>query len=927
MAQCKYAMREHQISYDDGFSWTSLEVIRGDLIEYESEDCPDSGSEITKWVDLEGDYICEDNRKYKKQVLYVSYDNGVTWYIYFPTTYRTGEYVGIDEEYCDNKFEGHYEEDTSVPQPSGGGNWNPNSHFFGIDPLKIVKCNDNSTLTSAETKYYINNYNIISTKIGNCVREIGGRTFEFCNRLSAITIPSVITSIGYRAFYYCSGLTSITIPSGITSIGERAFYNCSGLQSIMVEAITPPTFGSHTFDNTNNCPIYVPCQSVDVYKSALSRYADRIQRMSDECIRYRTVTSSTCIDGDLYQLDEYQISTDFGVTWTTTATSATTIIESGASECSLVNQYLTFVPVSASTTFQFSKSGLSYSLDYGITWNPLAASTNTPLVSAGDRIIFKGTLTPSSTDGIGKFSASDKFDAEGNVMSLLYGDDFSGQTSLSGKNYAFRYLFSGSSVVDASALILPATTLSTSCYNSMFSNCYSLTTAPQLPATALAYGCYYGMFNGCTNLTTAPSSIGTSSTTMASNACYNMFRGCTSLTTAPQLPAMTMADYCYASMFNGCTSLQAAPMLPATTMANNCYYYMFANCSGLTIVQSNMLPATSLANNCYEDMFSNCTSLTTAPQLPATTLASSCYRQMFIGCSGLTVAPSSIGNSSTTMAQYTCDYMFYRCTSLQTAPELPATTLAESCYHSMFYDCTSLTVAPQLPATTLARGCYASMFSSCYSLSTPPVLSATTLANECYYYMFSNCTSLTTAPQLPATTLVYRCYLGMFNGCSSLTTAPTLSATTMAVECYYAMFNGCTSLTTAPQLPATTLADSCYREMFYGCTALTTPPVLSASTLANYCYASMFQGCTALTVAPELLATTLADYCYYYMFNDCRSLTTITCLAVDISADRCTLYWVEGVSSSGTFYKNPLTTSWESGSSGIPNGWTVQDAT
>ena len=70
MAQCKYEMREHQVSFDYGLTWTPLEVIRGDLIEYESEDCPDSGSVINKWVDLDGDYICDGNKKYKKQVLF-----------------------------------------------------------------------------------------------------------------------------------------------------------------------------------------------------------------------------------------------------------------------------------------------------------------------------------------------------------------------------------------------------------------------------------------------------------------------------------------------------------------------------------------------------------------------------------------------------------------------------------------------------------------------------------------------------------------------------------------------------------------------------------------------------------------------------------------------------------------------------------------
>jgi hypothetical protein len=34
--------------------------------------------------------------------------------------------------------------------------------------------------------------------------------------------------------------------------------------------------------------------------------------------------------------------------------------------------------------------------------------------------------------------------------------------------------------------------------------------------------------------------------------------------------------------------------------------------------------------------------------------------------------------------------MFRGCTSLVTAPELPATTLSERCYYNMFYGCSSL---------------------------------------------------------------------------------------------------------------------------------------------------------------------------------------------------------------------------------------------
>ena len=152
-----------------------------------------------------------------------------------------------------------------------------------------------------------------------------------------------------------------------------------------------------------------------------------------------------------------------------------------------------------------------------------------------------------------------------------------------------------------------------------------------------------------------------------------------------------------------------------------------------------------------------------------------------------------------------------------------------------------------------------------------------------------------------------------------------LRATTLAERCYQSMFYECTSLTTAPELPTTTLAPYCYQSMFYNCTSLTTAPALPATTLAGNCYQSMFRDCSSLTSAPELPATTLVEGCYYWMFRGCASLNHIKCLATDISANSCTGYWVDMVSNSGTFVKHPATT-WETGLSGIPSGWTVVDA-
>ena len=380
----------------------------------------------------------------------------------------------------------------------------------------------------------------------------------------------------------------------------------------------------------------------------------------------------------------------------------------------------------------------------GTTWESMGTTSTTAITStipANGKLYLRCSANvwgASSYNAYNRISTTGNCNVGGNIMSLLYGSNFTGNetTFPSGSSYNFRGLFnSNTHIVDASDLILPATTLAQSCYVDMFQGCTSLTTAPALQATTLANYCYSDMFGGCTSLTAAPE---LPATTLAQS-CYNgMFQGCTSLTTAPALQATTLANYCYSDMFLGCTSLTTAPELPATTLAERCYSSMFKGCTSLTSAPA--LPATTLAQYCYEYMFQGCTRLTTAPALPATTLAQYCYEYMFQGCTRLTTAPAL---PATTLAQYCYYYMFNGCTSLTTAPELPATTLATQCYKSMFYNCTSLTTAPStLPATTLTNYCYGSMFYGCTSLTAAPSLPATTLANNCYSYMFNGCTNL-----------------------------------------------------------------------------------------------------------------------------------------------------------------------------------------
>ena len=103
--------------------------------------------------------------------------------------------------------------------------------------------------------------------------------------------------------------------------------------------------------------------------------------------------------------------------------------------------------------------------------------------------------------------------------------------------------------------------------------------------------------------------------------------------------------------------------------------------------------------------------------------------------------------------------LFYECTSLSSAPALPAKTLAVGCYTGMFYGCTSLSSAPALPAESLAPYCYSGMFSGCTSLSSAPALPAESLAPYCYGEMFEGCTKLSSVTMLATDISASSCLL------------------------------------------------------------------------------------------------------------------------------------------------------------------------
>lgn len=148
---------------------------------------------------------------------------------------------------------------------------------------------------------------------GTEVIRYGG--FTHYDTLASITIPDTVTTIE-DAVFVASGLTSVTIPKNVTSIGSDALRGCSSLASITVNAETPPTLGTRAFDNTNDCPILVPEDSVEAYRTAWSQYADRIQAIPVPAMKWVSLDGTQEIS---VACEDLETSGTFGNTDRTTA--------------------------------------------------------------------------------------------------------------------------------------------------------------------------------------------------------------------------------------------------------------------------------------------------------------------------------------------------------------------------------------------------------------------------------------------------------------------------------------------------------------------------------------------------------------------------------------------------------------------------------
>lgn len=158
--------------------------------------------------------------------------------------------------------------------PSGGGSkygtvdgtlvLMPDVEEIGVNAFRRYIVPDTETLFFL-TIFHVDFKNATNLKV------IGASAFDGQYHFGGnIIIPDNVTTIGNNAFRNCN-LNYITIGSGVTYIASDAFFNqYDGFQTIKevhINATVPPS-GVTTFTFDGNCKIYVPCESLETYKTA-----------------------------------------------------------------------------------------------------------------------------------------------------------------------------------------------------------------------------------------------------------------------------------------------------------------------------------------------------------------------------------------------------------------------------------------------------------------------------------------------------------------------------------------------------------------------------------------------------------------------------------------------------------------------------------
>lgn len=301
------------------------------------------------------------------------------------------------------------------------------------------------------------------------------------------------------------------------------------------------------------------------------------------------------------------------------------------------------IPAELSTT---DLTSFSYSKD-GKHWTTLLNNNSedvvhtTPTVSNGERLYLKGEAlrynNNSTYSASFKITSTGTFNISGNILSLLFGDDFIGKENYvfdNSNKYLFAYLFSSKKVISAENMVIDIYQVPPQGLRGLFSDS-NIVLPPSINCSRCSENSFSFMFRNCTSLTTVPNLAFIKTISLGNDQIFmegfkSMFEGCSSLKYS------TPIDYIYTgkggsnmafqNMFRGCTSLEETPILQIRGYVST--------------------PTTFSSTSSCDSMFYECSNLIKAPTLRAETTKNYSYRNMFYKCSKLNYIVNLVINVS-----------------------------------------------------------------------------------------------------------------------------------------------------------------------------------------------------------------------------------------------------------------------------------------
>lgn len=443
---------------------------------------------------------------------------------------------------------------------------------------------------------------------------------------SAYTTPITITAnTVVETYSELSGLTSDTVKETciyVEGVDDPVITCSENIVSISCDTVGASIFyrlnesGSYSSYTT---PIVITANTVvESYAELLGRTSDTTKETCthNPLIAYRWHAADindeyVCSGGNKYYKEYYQVTYDGGETWTNIAPEETrtgTLYEEMAWECNDFSaMYFTIHSLEDANDIYIKRSKTAnteyYSVDGGVNWNTMTSGSGAKKIAtlnSGDTMQIKCTTTSWATayNANNTLYSTKNIKVYGNIMSLLYGDNFTGQTSAN-NNYALCGIFFGTSstgnsntkLVSAKNLVLPATTVGISTYNGLFRGCTNLVDCPRvLPATTLYQDTYSSMFEGCTSLVEGPeisaTTIATTSSTSSMQRMFCMRRNSkvtAAMTKGPVLRIVnpTTANNTYQQIFCGNENLTEVTLLAEGTNLSFANWLQYTSTSGV----------------------------------------------------------------------------------------------------------------------------------------------------------------------------------------------------------------------------------------------------------------------------------------------------------------------------------------------------------